>query len=76
MKRHAWLWMGCLFGALPLPAQENVKEEHVETLSADSLITGDARMDSLYRNLPRCWWWVNVLWSRLRQASWNMTCRG
>lgn len=52
MKRHAWLWMGCLFGALPLPAQENVKEEHVETLSADSLITGDARMDSLYRNLP------------------------
>lgn len=52
MKRNAWLWMGCLFSALPLSAQENVKEEHVQTLSADSLITGDARMDSLYRNLP------------------------
>lgn len=53
MKRNAWLWMmGCLFGTLPLFAQENVKEENVQTLSADSLITGDARMDSLYRNLP------------------------
>ena len=52
MKRNAWLWMGCLFGVLPLSAQEKLKEEYVQTLSADSLITGDARMDSLYRNLP------------------------
>lgn len=37
--------------ASPLPAQENKKAD-VKTLSADSLVTGDARIDSLYRNLP------------------------
>ena len=49
------LWIGimggCLLMASPLPAQENKKAD-VKTLSADSLITGDARIDSLYRNLP------------------------
>ena len=56
MKRlEILLWIGmagaCLLMPLPLPAQEN-KQEDVPTLSADSLITGDARMDSLYRHLP------------------------
>lgn len=49
------LWIGimggCLLMASPLPAQENKKAD-VKTLSADSLVTGDARIDSLYRNLP------------------------
>lgn len=49
------LWIGimggCLLIASPLPAQENKKAD-VKTLSADSLVTGDARIDSLYRNLP------------------------
>ena len=56
MKRlEILLWIGmagaCLLMPLPLTAQEN-KQEDVPTLSADSLITGDARMDSLYRHLP------------------------
>ena len=33
MKRNAWLWMGCLFGVLPLSAQENVKEEYGQPVS-------------------------------------------
>lgn len=49
------LWIGitggCLLGTSPLSAQESTKT-NVKTLSADSLITGDARIDSLYRNLP------------------------
>lgn len=49
------LWIGitggCLLGTSPLSAQESTKTD-VKTLSADSLITGDARIDSLYRNLP------------------------
>lgn len=49
------LWIGIMGGCLlmvsPLPAQEN-KKANVKTLSADSLVTGDARIDSLYRNLP------------------------
>lgn len=49
------LWIGimggCLLMASPLPAQENKKAD-LKTLSADSLVTGDARIDSLYRNLP------------------------
>ena len=49
------LWIGitggCLLGTSPLSAQENTKTD-VKTLSADSLVTGDARIDSLYRNLP------------------------
>lgn len=49
------LWIGIMGGcqlmASPLPAQENKKAD-VKTLSADSLVTGDARIDSLYRNLP------------------------
>ena len=49
------LWIGITGGSLlmasPLPAQENKKAD-VKTLSADSLVTGDARIDSLYRNLP------------------------
>lgn len=43
--------VGCLLMPLRLSAQEN-RQEDVFTLSADSLITGDARMDSLYRHLP------------------------
>lgn len=49
------LWIGitggCLLGTSPLSAQESTKTD-VKTLSADSLVTGDARIDSLYRNLP------------------------
>lgn len=49
------LWIGitggCLLGTSPLSAQESTKTD-VKTLSADSLVTGDALIDSLYRNLP------------------------
>lgn len=49
------LWIGitggCLLGTSPLSAQESTKTD-VKTLSAGSLVTGDARIDSLYRNLP------------------------
>ena len=54
-KPKSLLWIGimggCLLMASPLPAQENKKAD-VKTLSAESLVTGDARIDSLYRNLP------------------------
>ena len=52
MKRSTLLAASCLLLALPLSAQENLEKENTRTLSADSLLTGDARMDSLYRNLP------------------------
>ena len=52
MNWNVWIWAGCLFGTLPLAAQENLEKENQRTLSADSLVTGDARMDSLYRHLP------------------------
>ncbi len=49
------LWIGItggyLLGTSPLSAQESTKTD-VKTLSAGSLVTGDARIDSLYRNLP------------------------
>ena len=51
MKRNELLLAFSLFMALPLVAQERLKENE-RTLSADSILTGDARMDSLYRNLP------------------------
>jgi len=52
MKRLYFLPAACLLLALPLSAQENLKNENLRTLSADSILTGDARMDSLYRHLP------------------------
>lgn len=52
MKRFYFLPAACLLLALPLSAQENLKNENLRTLSADSILTGDARMDSLYRHLP------------------------
>lgn len=52
MKRLYFLPAACLLLALPLSAQENLKNENLWTLSADSILTGDARMDSLYRHLP------------------------
>lgn len=48
MKRLYFLPAACLLLALPLSAQENLKNENLRTLSADSILTGDARMDSLY----------------------------
>lgn len=47
MKRLYFLPAACLLLALPLSAQENLKNENLRTLSADSILTGDARMDSL-----------------------------
>lgn len=53
MKRQNLLASAaCLLLALPLSAQENLEKENTRTLSADSILTGDARMDSLYRHLP------------------------
>ena len=53
MNWNVWMiWAGCLSLALPLSAQVDWEKENLRTLSADSLITGDARMDSLYRHLP------------------------
>lgn len=47
MKRLYFLPAACLLLALPFSAQENLKNENLRTLSADSILTGDARMDSL-----------------------------
>lgn len=53
MNWNVWMiWAGCLSLVLPLSAQVDLEKECLRTLSADSLITGDARMDSLYRHLP------------------------
>lgn len=52
MKRNTLLCAASLLLALPLSAQENRETAPIRTLSADSILTGDARMDSLYRNLP------------------------
>lgn len=53
MKRQNLLASAaCLLLALPLSAQENLEKDNTRTLSADSILTGDARMDSLYRHLP------------------------
>ena len=43
MKRLYFLPAACLLLALPLSAQENLKNENLRTLSADSILTGDAR---------------------------------
>ncbi len=55
MKRTCILFLpalaACLLTATPLAAQEKPDDE-IRTLSADSILTGDARMDSLYRRLP------------------------
>ena len=52
MKRNTLLCAASLLLALPLSAQGNQETAPIRTLSADSILTGDARMDSLYRNLP------------------------
>ena len=39
-------------GAASLSAQQTTQPDDIRTLAADSIITGDARMDSLYRSLP------------------------
>ena len=52
MRQKLLASAACLLLALPLSAQENLEKENTRTLSADSILTGDARMDSLYRHLP------------------------
>ncbi len=50
MKRNI-LFLLCLIGWCA-QAQEQTNEPQEQTLSADSLITQDGRLDSLYRSLP------------------------
>lgn len=54
MKRlFLFLLMGfAIAGLSAQQLQETKQADEAYTLSADSIITGDARMDSLYRNLP------------------------
>ncbi len=50
MKRFYLLSVICFFKHRHLRTKENTGEER--TLSADSIITSDARLDSIYQSLP------------------------
>ncbi len=50
MKRLIFLGMAATCAALPLAGQNGTDDKR--TLSADSLITSNGRLDSLYRSLP------------------------
>lgn len=52
MRRNVLLSAVCLCVALPLSAQKEIGKEASQSFPADSLLTGDARMDSIFRQLP------------------------
>ena len=52
MRQNVLLSAVCLCVALPLSAQKEIRKETSQSFPADSLLTGDARMDSIFRQLP------------------------
>ena len=72
MKRFYLLSVIC-FLTTGIFAQENTGEER--TLSADSIITSDARLDSIYQSLPEVMITGERPVVKASQANWSMTCR-
>lgn len=52
MKRSYYLFLALCLCSADLSAQEKKDADNDRTLSADSLITKDAKLDSLYQSLP------------------------
>ena len=80
MKRFYLLPIVCCALSISLSAQENngtattSGADDNRILSADSLITTDARLDSLYQTLPEVMITGDAPSLRQRKASWCTTC--